>query len=53
MVGWGVMVTIGAETKGDMACDITGMGFISAVMPISSWSLVIQGICGAATICLS
>jgi len=53
MVGWGVMATMGPETKGDMACDSSGMGFISAVMPMRSVSCDRQGICGAAGKCLS
>lgn len=53
MVGWGVMATMGPETKGDMACDSSGMGFISAVMSMRSASCDRQGICGAAGKCLS
>jgi len=48
MVGWGVMATIGPETRGDMACDSIGMVFTSVVMPMRSGSCVRQGICAAA-----
>ena len=53
MVGWGVMATMGPETKGDMACDRIGTGFISAVIPMRSGSCDRQGICGVAGKCLS
>ena len=53
MVGWGVMATMGPETKGDMACDSIGMGFISAVMPMRIGSCDKQGIWVAAVKCLS
>lgn len=32
MVGWGVMVIMGFEMKGDMVCDRIGMGFILVVI---------------------
>ena len=41
------MATMGAETKGDMECDITGMGLISVFIPIRSWSCERRGICVA------
>ena len=47
------MATIGPETKGDMACDSTGMGFISAVIPMRSGSCDRQGIGEVAGKCLS
>ena len=53
MVGWGVMATMGPETKGDMACDRIGMGFTSAVVPMRSESCDRQGICAVADKCLS